>query len=486
MKLFFIGAGIFFIANPVVGVYDYLPDFIGCLLIMFGIRDASYMIEKLESSRRWFMYASWLSLVRFALSFADVESQHTLPLTLAFIFAVLEVIVYIPAFCDLFSGFDYAAMRHGGSGVLSMGKRMGFYNDESGRRQYGEIQDDTTGRIARFSQVFICIRALVSLLPELPALELADSENLGDVSGFQFSSIRTLIVLVSVVIVLIPAVIMVVKYLRFLSRIKKTGDFVPMINAEVHRRFGDLTELHTCNRMKILGLVVGMSVLLYMGFYDYQINVVPRYIDAAAVCISAVMLFIFSGKRIVNLLPVLPAVAVIPVSMKVYALQDAKYGLYKIQMMNLYESGNEHIYDRNINIVDAEYLNMAKWETIEAIIMGAALVLLVVLYMMVCLRHGREFKSVPERYRHDIAVSLRVRGGIAIGAVAALVAYFTAYRYILPSFDSAYILGVGVAVLAVSLFASLAIQANQHVYDNLHGVVGSTKEDGKGYPGREE
>ncbi len=486
MKLFCIGAGIFFIANPVIGVYDYLPDFIGCLLIMLGIRDGAYMIEKLESSRRWFMYAAWLSFVRFGVSFADIESQHTLPLTLAFAFAIVEVIVYIPAFRDLFLGFDYAAMRHGGSEVLSMGRRMGFYYDENGVRQYGEIQDDTTGRITRFSQVFIIVRAVASLLPELPALELADSENLGDVSGFHFSSVGTLIGLVTFVIVLIPAIILVVKYLKFLHKIKKSGDLVPRIEEELHKRFGDLTELHTCRRMKLLGLIMGIAVILYMGFYDYQINVIPRYIDAAVVCLVSVMLFIFSGKRVVNLLPILPAIATVPVSIKVHALQEARYGLYKLQMMNLYESGNEYIYDRNINFVDDEYLIMAKWETVEAVIMGVALILLLVLYIGVCLRHGREFRSVPERYRKDIAVSLRIRGGLAIGVTLVSVAYFTAYRYILPTFDAAYMVGVGINVISTAVFAALAIQANQHVYDNLHGVTVSPKTENEVSAEREE
>ena len=147
MKLFWIGAGMLFLANPVVGVYDYLPDFIGCLLIMYAIRDGAYIVEKLESARRWFMYAALLGVVRTLVSFADIESQHTLPLTLAFIFAIVEMIVYIPAFAELFKGFDYTAMRLGGSNVLSMGRRMGYYVDESGERQYGEIQDDTTCKI---------------------------------------------------------------------------------------------------------------------------------------------------------------------------------------------------------------------------------------------------------------------------------------------------------------------------------------------------
>ncbi|MBE6708607.1 MAG: hypothetical protein E7578_05120 [Ruminococcaceae bacterium] len=470
MKLFWIGVGMFFLANPVVGVCDYLPDFIGCLLIMYAVRDGAYIIEKLESARRWFMYGALLGIVRTLVSFADIESQHTLPLTLAFVFAVLEMVVYIPAFHELFSGFDYAAMRLGGSKVLSMGKRMGYYTDESGKRQYGEIQDDTTGRLARFSQVFLGIRAVMSVIPELPALELAESENLGEVGAFQFSSIGTLIKLVTVTVALIPGIIFLVRHIRFLHRIKKTGDFVPAVKRELSERFGDLTEIHTCSYMKLLSFVTGVAVVLYMGFYDYQINIVPRYVCACVLAFATILLFAFSKRKIVNLLPIIPTFAAIPLSIKTYALQKDHYELYRIQMMNLFESGNETYYDRNINAIDEEYLIMARWESLEAVVLGAAIVLFLFLYLRLSLSHLKTFRSVSDRYRDEIARSLKIRGGVMLGGAVLSAAYFTAYRYILPYFDSASIVGVGVNILSTVLFIVFATQANKYVYGNLHGA----------------
>lgn len=467
MKLFWIGTGIIFLANPVMGVYDWLPDFIGCFLIMYAVRDAAYMIEKLQSARRWFMYAAWLGMARSLISLWDVESQHTLPLTLAFIFAVLEVVVYIPAFKDLFNGFDYAAMRHGGSGILSMGQKEGFYTDESGVRQYGVIQDDTTGKLARFSQIFIVIRAALSVLPELPSLQLADSENVGDVTGFQFASIGNLIKLSVFVLVLIPAIVLIVRHLKFLHRIKKTGDFIPAVERELHSRFGDLSELHTASRMRLLVFFLGAAVILFMGFYDYQINVIPRYICAAAVILASVLMFFYSGRKGINLLPVIPALGAVPLSLKTYALQSEHYRVYKLQMISLYESGNEYIYDRNINAIDDEYLVMARWEMLEALVLGIAIVLLLIFYMRVCLSHAKSFSSVAKRYKDEIALSLKIRGGFMIGTAVLSTAYFTVYRYILPYFDSAYIAGIGVNVLALVLFITFAVQANQHVYDNI-------------------
>ncbi len=470
MKLFQIGAGIFFLLNPVVGVYDVLPDFIGCFLIMLGIRDVAYMIEKFGISRRWFMYAAALSLVRFVVSFMNVESQHTLPLTIAFSFAVVEMIVYIPAFKALFAGFDYAAMRHGGSGILSQGKKMGFYNDESGVRQYGEVQDDTTGRIAGALSGFAVLRAVVSVIPELPALQLSESENVGDVTAFQFSSIGNLIRFVCVIVVLVPAIVTFVKVVRFLIRVRKAGDLIPAVYAELNSRFGNLEELHTSSRMKVMSLVAGAAVLLYMGFYDYQINIIPRYISAIVLCAAAVILAVSSDKRALSLLPVIPALGAVPLSLKTHALQRDHYAMYKQQMMDMFDANVEFVPDRHINSIDDEYLRMAVWESAEALVLGIAVVLFLVLYLRLCLKHSSSFVSVSERDRVPLAKSLKIRGAIMIGAAVLSALYFVAYRFILPYFDGASVLGIGVNILSVVMFTAFALQANQYVYGNNYEI----------------
>ena len=470
MRLSAIGIGIFFLLNPVLGVSDVLPDFIGCFLIMLGIRDASYMIEKLAFAKRWFGYGAVVSLIRFAVGFTDVESLHTMPLTLAFAFAVAEAIIYIPAIKALFEGFDYAAMRHGGSDVLSIGRKKGIYTDESGNRRYGEIQEDTTGKLSAWLIAFIIIRGALSLLPELPALQLSESENLGDVTGFQFSSIGNLIRFAVVVLVLIPGVIVFVKYVRFLRRIRKSGDFIPALQDELVRRFGNLSEMHTSSRMKLCSLGAGAAVLLYMGFYDYQMNLIPRYVPAAILAVVAVALAVSADKKLLYLLPVIPAIAVVPLSVKTAALQKDHYGFYKQIMLDMLHSEVSFAPDRDINRIDADYLRMAFFESGEALVLGAGIVLCLVLYARLALKHTREFTAVAERDKAPLEQSLKIRGGLMIGGAALSTVYFTAYRFILPFFDAAPIVGTGVNILAVALFAVFTLQANGYLYGNGYEV----------------
>ncbi|MBQ7827057.1 MAG: hypothetical protein IJ386_02195 [Clostridia bacterium] len=471
MRLSLLGVGLFFLLNPIIGVHDYLPDFMGCFLIMAGIRDAAYMIEQLERSKRWFGYGALISIARTVVSLLGVDKVHTLPLTLAFTMAVLEMIVYIPAFKFLFSGFDYAAMRHGGSGILSMGRHMGIYTDESGVRQYGEIQEDTTGKLTGALSGFIIFRAVMSVVPELPALQLSESENLGDVSAFQFSSIGTLIRTAVSVAVIIYGVAVLVKYLRFLYRVHKSGDFVPGIRAELDSRFGDLCELHLSSRMRILSLLSGAAVLLYMGLYNYQINIIPRAIPALVLIAASVILAVSAkGKRLVCLVPVIPAIAVVPLSIKTYMMQKAHYYIYKIQMQQMFDEAVEFVPDRHINEMTEEYLPMAVWESAEALVLGAAMVLFLWLYLRTAISHSMSFKSVPERDREPLKGSLKLRGGLMIAGAALSAVYFTAYRFILPYFDGAAMVGIAVNILSFALYVSFALQANQYVYGNNYEV----------------
>lgn len=473
MKLLFIGAGLLFFLDPIIGIHDYLPDFIGCFLIMHGIRDASYMIEQLEKARRWFGYGAIVSIARTVAALLGVDkvpALHTMPLTLAFTVAVLELIIYIPAVKYLFSGFDYAAMRHGGSGILSMGRHMGVYTDESGTRQYGEIQEDTTGRLARLLSAFIIFRAVLSVVPELPALQLSESENLGDVTGFQFSSIGTLIRFAVSAAVVIFGIVVFVKFVRFFRRVHRSGDLVPKLSLELDRRFGDLAELHTSSRMRTLSLVAGALVLLYMGLYDYQINIIPRAIPAVLLIASSAMLAASSKGKLVSLIPVIPAVAAIPLSVKTYAMQKGHYGFYKLQMQQMFDDAVEFVPDRHINEMTEEYIPMAVWESAEALVLGAAIVLFLWLYLRTVMSHAASFRSVPERDREPLQRSLKLRGGLMIAGAALSALYFTAYRFILPFFDGASVLGIAVNVLSFALCVSFVIQGNQYVYGNNYEV----------------
>ncbi len=467
-----IGIGILFLINPVIGVYDLLPDFIGCLLIIYGIRDVAYMIEKFDVSRRFFVYGAWVSVLRLALSFAGLEKHHTLPLTAAFVLAIVELIVYVPAIKNLFSGFDYAAMRHGGSKILSHGRKMGLYNDESGVRQYGEIQNDTTGRLAGSLIRFTVLRAVISVVPELPALQLAESENLGDVTVFSFSSIGTLIRAVCFAVVFVPSIAVFVKSVLFLRRVKKAEGFIPAVYAELNTRFGDLGELHTSSRMKMTALVFGGAVLLYMGFYDYQINTVPRFVPGLLLLAASVMLAVSAkGKsRLFALLPALFGVGTVPLSLRTWALQKDHYGLYKLQMMDMFDSGAEYIPDRNINEIDDEYLKMAFAESAEALVLGVGILVFALLYIRLCLKHTAQLGSVPERDRISTAKSLKIRGAFMLAGVILTALYFTAYRFILPYFDGASMAGIAVNILAVGLYAAYALQANQLVYGNNYEI----------------
>ncbi len=136
----------------------------------------------------------------------------------------------------------------------------------------------------------------------------------------------------------------------------------------------------------------------------------------------------------------------------------------------MFDSGAEFVPDRHINTVDEEYIRMAISESLEAAVLGIGIVLFLVMYMRLCLKHTREFVSVPDKNRIPGGRALKVRGTLMIIGASVSVVYYTAYRFILPYFEAAPMVGIALNILAVGVFAAFALEANQTVYNNNYEI----------------
>ena len=378
MNVFCIGAGFVFLLNPVLGLFDFAPDFIGCFLIMLGIRDASFVVEELSVARRRFFYLMWIGIARLLFSLSGVERINTLPLTLAFSLAVVEGILLVLAQRSLFGGIEYAAMRYGGSGILSSGTKQGFYRDEGGEYRFGKVPRDSVGTLRVFAVVLFVVREALSVVPELPALQL--TEHTGDVAALDFSSLGTLIGITVSSVFLVPAVVFFVALVRLLRRISAADELASGISAEINKRYGGPNEPRLCLQIRTASFFLGAAVLCYMGLYDYQINMIPRYVPAAVVIFVSIVLFVSSKRKLSALAPVIPAALTIPVSVYTSKLQNDYYALYKSIMLQSYLTEESYVYEQHINRVKPGYWRLATAELAEALLCGAAIVIALIVY----------------------------------------------------------------------------------------------------------
>jgi hypothetical protein len=151
--------GLCFFCNPYFAVIDFLPDFIGCLLIFWGLGRVSQIQGSMREARSAFLKVAIVDILKsvtllIVFGAGSPNEQATALLLVGFSAAVLELMFLIPAILHLFDGFsDFATSFD----CVSL-----YGNNKGGL--------SLTDRIKKATIIFLIIRESVCLLPEFTAL----------------------------------------------------------------------------------------------------------------------------------------------------------------------------------------------------------------------------------------------------------------------------------------------------------------------------
>lgn len=112
--------GFAFFINPLLRGLDILPDVIGCLLIFFGLTQLAYFDGAIEKARKCFLYLAAVEGVRLffmkSVFLTNISSNRMLAVT---VFSILDGILYVMLFRQLFSGINYYSMRNNCNAALA-------------------------------------------------------------------------------------------------------------------------------------------------------------------------------------------------------------------------------------------------------------------------------------------------------------------------------------------------------------------------------
>lgn len=145
----FVLAGMIFLFDPFINIFDILPDAIGYVLIIYGLSKMADLELKVAQARRRMTNALAVAVGRLAvtaLSFI-MEFDSTLMLVFAFSFATLEIFFVIPAFNLLFESMEYSCMRFSANTIT-----------------------DKAENLLKVTPVFIVVRAVTAAAPHFTAL----------------------------------------------------------------------------------------------------------------------------------------------------------------------------------------------------------------------------------------------------------------------------------------------------------------------------
>ncbi len=206
MGINFIIAGMIFLFNPFISLFDILPDVIGYALIVYGLSKIADVELKVMGAKRRMTQALYVGAGRFAFMLMAIfmEFDSTLTLVFTFSFATLEFFFMIPAFNMFFEGLEYSRMRF-----------------SEGSRALGEKAENA----AKMTPVFIIVRAATAVVPELTSLK-TDYGYVGDETGLEDSDVlRIALLALCALVALVFGAVWLSMVLAYLKGLKKNAAF---------------------------------------------------------------------------------------------------------------------------------------------------------------------------------------------------------------------------------------------------------------------
>ena len=267
-------AGLIFLFNPLVGIVDFLPDFIGYFLLIAALDLPKRLNGDMEYGVKQLKYLCGVSFLFFILMFNTFKMDSSWNLTLTFSYMALTVILGIGACKGIFNGIDYLTDRHGSSDIPSA------YEPKF------------------MTMVYIIVKALLVVITEIFAIIEVDSQN--DLSpNNDYASILRMEKYVVVFCVLVSLVLAIV-WLRYIFRFRKALKKDEKLNSELREMYlNDFSKDGV--PVKFFGLYVGNALILvsHIFVYDFVIDSVHFLPEFLSVVFSSLGLVLI--RNYVNL-----------------------------------------------------------------------------------------------------------------------------------------------------------------------------------------
>lgn len=241
-------AGLILLVNPIISLYDILPDFIGYLLLFTALREVSRLEGRMEDAQSRLIWLAAFSGLRLTLALVFYDAQSSFKLLVCFSLAVVELVTFLMWSASFFSGLEYLLNRNDG--------------------------EELVGRLSnvRFLTVlFFIVRSACNLLPEFTSL-LEDAAMTDLTNAARYLALaggKNLFILLGIVVVLVLGGFWLSGTLRFMK--SAAGD--ARFSAALHRRYSE----EGCDsppRVRLRLLRSGFWAIIIGGafFFDFTLD----------------------------------------------------------------------------------------------------------------------------------------------------------------------------------------------------------------------
>lgn len=256
-----IAVGLCFFFNPYFSVIDLLPDFIGCLLIAFGLVQTARIHTHMRHAQRAFLILALIDFIKsmlllFVFTNSAMGEQETLVLIVAFLSATLGTLCAVVAMRALFDGIDWVA--------ASLRCEALYAVKRNGRSR--------TELLCRHTVFFVIFKEILLLLPEFAALLNSTYVDSDLIRIYDYIGIMRLLAIIPVLIV---GIWWLIEMLAYFVRLHREREFLRQLG----ERYATYMEAHPGIRIRaryaLAFLLIGIGTLFFTDFYlDYR-NIIP-------------------------------------------------------------------------------------------------------------------------------------------------------------------------------------------------------------------
>lgn len=286
-----------FFFNPVVGVIDILPDFIGYIFVLTALSKLRDVSDKFEDAFKQIAIAALISVAQLAslfLSFGVIsggESGYQSSFMMfSLVITSLEFIFTIRAVRKFFSAMQYVAERHGCMFVCAPKPRR----NGSKRKPRIVSRNDS---FMNFTTVFIIIRGLCGTLPQFAT----QSSHGFDETTFDFSDYLAAFQVLGILVCLVFSTIWIIRAYAYFGGLFRQKEFIESLKRAYSETVVTVPVRFILRNNSLFVFLFSAAAYFGADLYinDKMTNVIPDALFAI-VCIFTLLIlreyFKYSGK----------------------------------------------------------------------------------------------------------------------------------------------------------------------------------------------
>ncbi len=267
--------GFVFILNPNITVIDFMPDFLGYIIISLSLTKLSYMSETLAEAKKAFERMILIDggktlAILWIFGMESANERASSLLLWSFVFGVLEAIFLIPTYIKLFRGLSELGDFHTNTSI----------HNTNGKKSH-------TDKIKIFTIAFIVFKAFMTVLPEFADLTNASyDESSIFVNIYRYIGVMRAL---SFIPVLLVGIIWFVCIVRYFLRIKNDTVFNGSLIEKYEKQILPKRGKFVIRYVKTAAWFLVISAVLSLDFKIEGRNVIPDLLVLAAMIPSFVI-----------------------------------------------------------------------------------------------------------------------------------------------------------------------------------------------------